>query len=83
MKGAFWQQLWSFDTAVAEISLLPSHSLISIEAGQLSVKVHDNLERFADYETAMENFLNIWLGRAGTLMQTPLKVDITGGVDSR
>ena len=82
-KGSFWQQLWSFDTAVEEISLVPSHSVISIESGNLLVKRHETLEHFADYETAMANFLNIWLGRAAALMQGPLKVDITGGVDSR
>lgn len=82
-KGSFWQQLWSFDTLAEEISLVPSHSVISIENGHLLIKKYEILEHFADYEAAMENFLNIWLGRAAALMRGPLKVDITGGVDSR
>jgi len=82
-KGAFWQQLWSFNTAVEEISLVPSHSIICVENGKLLCQKHETPDRCADYETAMTRFLEIWLGRAATLMQSPLKIDITGGVDSR
>lgn len=82
--AAIWQQLWSFDTAVEEITLVPSRSSLEIRNNLLSVT--DNAFgalAYSDYEAALTEFLSIWSGRIATLANSPVSVDITGGVDSR
>ncbi|WP_412507125.1 hypothetical protein [Roseovarius sp. SYSU LYC5161] len=86
LTGPFWQQLWSFKTAVDEIELVPAQAEIRISRSEIKLTMKSTKPTAETYEQAMIRFISLWVNRTATLISTPgifVKSDITGGVDSR
>lgn len=88
--GAFWQQSSTFETSVAEITLLPRTYLIEVtREGELSTapaSVPGGPEAYATYARALSDFQSLWVGRLGTAVRHTSNVataELTGGLDSR
>lgn len=89
-RGAFWQQSATFDTSVAEVTILPRTYLIKVtREGALTVEAastQGDSEGYSNYAEALSAFQRIWVGRLGTTVRhTPnvLTAELTGGLDSR
>lgn len=84
-KGSANSQLFSHETVVREIKLLPRATnlvITSTRAALEPLRAHTRV----GYEQGLAEHLHAWLSRYETLLTDPrvnLSVDVTGGVDSR
>ena len=89
---AAFQQLPSHQTAVAEITLVPSSVSLVIDASRAlsvtkipEVLAFDQAATAASYSQAMARYIAIWIARFGTIFASglPVSIDVSGGRDSR
>lgn len=80
-------QLFSLETMVHGIQVVPrTHSLIISPNGANLVRREPLTQRFDNYDEALSNYLETWVSRFETLMQSDdadFTVSLSGGVDSR
>lgn len=80
-----FKQLTCYQTALREIRLFPVHGKIVIDRNGFAV-VPVPLTNSASYGENLSRYLSLWQNRCATLLRGlpgPMKVDITGGLDSR
>lgn len=78
-------QACSFETFFKEIKILPSHNFILIQNGNLEIRSNIKIET-GDYSQSLFLLLTTWRARLNALVNCSdiaLRLDLTGGVDSR
>jgi len=89
VPGRFWDQSWSYRTTVEEISLLPRWGLLDASHEGLREIDPEPLRNHEDYDaylSGLEEYLNVWIGRIGTILSEDslrVQLELTGGKDSR
>lgn len=89
IPGRFWDQCWSYGTAVKEVSLLPRWGLLEVTPNGLTETepaLHGNEEDYDAYLHELSEYLNTWIGRIGTILgddSLRVQLELTGGKDSR
>lgn len=89
VPGRFWDQSWSYRTTVEEISLLPRWGLLDVShegLREIDPEPVGNDEDYDAYLNGLEEYLNIWIGRIGTILSEDslrVQLELTGGKDSR
>lgn len=89
VPGRFWDQSWSYRTTVEEISLLPRWGLLDVShegLREIDPEPLRNNEDYDSYLNGLEEYLNIWIGRIGTILSEDslrVQLELTGGKDSR
>jgi hypothetical protein len=84
--GALFGQLYSFNTAVQGVRLLPMDLELSIGPNGAEEIPRPERPRASSYREALSVCANIWVSRFETLLasdRTQLVTDLTGGLDSR
>lgn len=84
--GPALSQLFSFETPVTGVSLLPLHRTLLVTPERALTIPVATPRGFQDYRTALESHLRLWTSRFETLINDTDIVftsDITGGADSR
>lgn len=85
LRQTLTMQPSTFQTPFDEIRLLPVGVVAVIRGGTLSLERVPDLEE-VDYESALQEYLDIWRGRTRALLADPrvtFTADLSGGVDSR
>lgn len=89
VPGRFWDQCWSYGTAVKEISLLPRWATLAVSSESIVETdpiVQRNEDSYEAYAEGLADYLNTWIGRIGTILNDEalrVQLEITGGKDSR
>src|SRR5699024_8993834 len=89
VPGRFWDQSWSYRTTVEEVSLLPRWGLLDASHEGLREIDPEPLRNHEDYDAylgGLEEYLNVWIGRIGTILSEDslrVQLELTGGKDSR
>lgn len=89
VPGRFWDQCWSYGTSIEEISLLPRWATLEASSAglkELDPSPHPNDDDYDAYIDGLTEYLNVWIGRIGTIMNDNalrVQLELTGGKDSR
>lgn len=84
-RDLFCNQLYSTNTFVEGIRLLPlNHTLKISKSGYSFIEIANDLS-FDSYELGLTNFIIIWISRFSSLLRNNINIraDLTGGADSR
>lgn len=84
-KGSFYNQLYSINTFVKGIQLLPIGYVLNISKENHSIQKIEKVEKFNSYEEGLSLFIGTWVARLAGLLNHGINVqsDLTGGADSR
>lgn len=84
-RGGFFNQLYSVNTFIDGIKLLPTESSLSISKSGYSIQSIKRETVFKTYEEGLSVFIGIWIARLSGLFNNGVEVqsDLTGGADSR
>ncbi|MGP5548345.1 hypothetical protein [Psychrobacter alimentarius] len=84
-KGGFFNQLYSVNTFIDGVRLLPTESSLSISKSGYSIQSIKKETVFKNYEEGLSVFIGMWIARLTGLLNSGIEVrsDLTGGADSR
>ncbi|MDE0490143.1 hypothetical protein NK638_01070 [Psychrobacter sp. A3] len=84
-RGSFFNQLYSIDTFVNNIKLLPIGHSLKISKSRYSIEKIEKTRSFDSYEEGLSIFIGTWIARLAGLLNhgINIKADLTGGADSR
>lgn len=84
-KGFFFDQLFSLNTFIENVKILPIGHELFISDECCRVVKNDNNLVFTTYEEGLSYFLGVWVSRIAGLLANDIHVraDLTGGLDSR
>lgn len=84
-RGSLFNQLYSVDTFVNNIKLLPIGNKLTISKTSYSIEKIKKNRSFDSYEEGLSIFIGTWIARLAGLLSNGMHVqsDLTGGADSR
>jgi len=84
-KGSFFNQLYSINTFIEGIKLLPPGCTLKISRSEYSIERNKRLNTFSTYEQGLSLFIDTWISRLRGLLDSNIHIisDLTGGADSR
>lgn len=84
-KGAFFNQLYSTNTFIEGVRLLPTRTSLKISKHGYSLERKKIELEHNNYEDSLSIFVNTWISRLSGLLKNGLDIhsDLTGGADSR
>lgn len=85
LKTPLFNQLYTLNTFVKGIKLLPLGARLTISKSKLSIQPYDTHRPFNNYEQGLSFYLSTWIARIGGWLKNgvQIKSDLTGGADSR
>lgn len=84
--GSASSQLFSFETTVRNIRLVPRATSLRVSADGVELNRRPKAPASSEYSAALSGHLDLWAGRFETLVldgRIGVTTDVTGGVDSR
>lgn len=83
--GSFYNQLYSVNTFIEGIKLLPTGNFLKISNSSYSIEKLNRTIAFNGYEEGLSIFIRTWIARLVGLLDNGFNVqsDLTGGADSR
>lgn len=84
-EGFFLDQLYSLNTAIQGVKLLPVGKRLIISDTDIQICDLNEERGFESYEEGLSYFLGVWIARIAGLLAHGIyvKSDLTGGLDSR
>lgn len=84
-RGGFFNQLYSVNTFIDGIKLLPTESSLIVSSSGYSIQSIKKETIFKSYEEGLSVFIGTWIARLSGLFNNGIEVqsDLTGGADSR
>ncbi len=84
-RGAIFNQLYSVNTFIQGVKLLPTNSNLIISKSGYSIEKNLEKEVFRSYEEGLSVFIGTWIARLAGLLNSGIEIqsDLTGGADSR
>ncbi|WP_058369959.1 hypothetical protein [Psychrobacter sp. ENNN9_III] len=84
-KGSFFNQLYSVNTFIEGVKLLPAGCTLKISKSECSIERIKRLNVFSSYEEGLSLFIGTWTARLQGLLESNIHIisDLTGGADSR
>lgn len=84
-KGSFHNQLYSVNTFVKGIKLLPVNSRLEISDNGYFIENIKRIRYFHSYAEGLSVFISTWIARLVGLLNNKINIesDLTGGADSR
>lgn len=84
-KGPFFNQLYSVNTFVNNVKLLPLGHCLNISKEGYSIGKLTKVKEPTTYEESLSLYIGTWIARLAGLLTNGIKVqsDLTGGADSR
>lgn len=84
-RGAVFNQLYSVNTFIENIKLLPTGNCLKISNSGYSISKLPRSVEFDSYEEGLSLFIRTWVARLSGLLDHGLNIqsDLTGGADSR
>lgn len=84
-KGDIFNQLYSVNTFIQGVKLLPTNSILTMSSSGYSIEKNLKKEVFGSYQEGLSVFIGTWVARLAGLLNCGIEVqsDLTGGADSR
>lgn len=82
---SFFNQLYSLNTFIENIKLLPTGSTLKLSKSGYAIEVLKKNDEFKTYQEGLTCFIETWIARLSGLLKNGIYVrsDLTGGADSR